>query len=383
MPAASANKPVYVLVDLLPQTAYWRAVITGAARYCLEHPHVRLRLPSSEWELIGSHQAIDGVIGIVNQNNPAERLLRYGGPVVNVSSVTSPVPFPTVAIDSCALGRMAADHLLSQGYQHMACHLESKVYYSRERSRGFCQRLTESNRTCHTFDTNDPTDDPDGLRGATRAWLESLPKPLGVFTHNDTRAAMLLDICLDAHLAVPEQVGVIGADDDDLIAATTFPSLTSIDVAGDTIGYRATELVVRLIGGQPPPAEAELVRPRGVVPRQSTQPAFLDDELLGRAMAFIHAHALEPIGIDAVLEVVPVSRRSLERRFRQRVGRSPGEEIRRVQIEQAKHLLAETNQTLARVAAACGYSQFRNFATAFTRVTGASPSQYRATFRTR
>src|SRR5438105_156329 len=105
---------LHIMVDLTPATAYWRGIIAGVARFCREHPHVRLRMPSVEWELIGNPDAVDGVIAVVADQNPANRATRFGKPVVNVSTIAGGVPFPTVTIDNRAVGRIAADHLLAQ-----------------------------------------------------------------------------------------------------------------------------------------------------------------------------------------------------------------------------------------------------------------------------
>lgn len=138
-------------------------------------------MPSSEWELIGDPEAVDGVIAVVARDDPHDRATRFGKPVVNVSSMAV-VPFPTVTMDNRAIGHLAAEHLLAQGYRHFAYHLESRVLFSRERLDGFRQRLGESGgRSCDVFDTA-PTSISDGMRGpaelraATLAWLVALPK---------------------------------------------------------------------------------------------------------------------------------------------------------------------------------------------------------------
>jgi len=379
-----ARDRIYIMVDLQPQTAFWRGVISGAARYCVEHAELRLRFPSSEWALIGDNEEVDGVIAVVWTPETYAAPRRFGKPIVNVSSTVESTPFPTVTIDNKAVGRLAAEHLINEGYHHFAFHTESRVFFARQRLEGFKQRLAEMNRTCEVFDTA-PHDGQDRTsfenRQATIEWLHALPKPTGLFTHNDGRASMLLDICRDIGITVPEQIGVLGMDNDLLLSETSEPTLSSVDPASDLVGYRAAELLVELIKGREPPAKPIFVPPRGIVVRQSTKPVFVDDQYLAEAVAYIRAHATDPLTIEALLDQVPLSRRSLERRFRDRLGRSPGDEIRRVQMEKARSLLIETDHTLTKIAAAVGYNQFRNFATAFRRDFGSSPSAYRKTFR--
>src|SRR5206468_1233022 len=111
------RSPLHIMIDLTPGTAFWRGVIEGVARLCRENDHVRLRMPSVEWELIGNPGAVDGVISVIRDDATAHSAMRFGKPVVNVSSIREHVPFPTVAIDNRAVGRLAAEHLLGQGYR--------------------------------------------------------------------------------------------------------------------------------------------------------------------------------------------------------------------------------------------------------------------------
>jgi LacI family transcriptional regulator len=331
------------------------------------------------------------VIAVVRENNPNDPAARFGKPVVNISSVCHPVPFPTVTVDNELVGKMAAEHLMLQGYQYFAYHVDSRTYNSRARLAGFQKTLAAKGKSCGVFDIAVAGSDERLsvaerqalLRRESAKWITQLRKPLGLFTHNDVRAAMIEDICQEAGFVVPDQIGVMGADNDELAFAFCSPPLTSIDMAGDLIGYRAAEVLVGIIENRiAPPSAPILIAPRRVVERASTQPQFGDDELLAQAVAFIRQHATKPISIDDVLDAVPLSRRSLERRFRERLGRSPGEEIRRIQLEVAKQLLIDTDQTLARITQRSGYRQFRNFASAFRRETGLSPSDYRKRFRT-
>jgi LacI family transcriptional regulator len=289
-------------------------------------------------------------------------------------------------VDSTAVGRLAAEYMLQQGYAHFACHVESRIAFSRLSLTGFADRLTEAGHACAKFDTgadNVAGIAPAGVRSATAAWLHELPKPVGVFTHSDVRAASILKICLEAGIDVPNEAGIIGNDNDLIIGPATKPTLTSIDNAPELVGYRAASVLVDLIRGEPPRHNRELVPPRSVIERQSTQPAFVADESLRQAMRFIRAHAADAITVDDVVRHVPLSRRTLERRFQSHLARSPADEIRRVHFERARHLLAETSLKLSEVAIASGYSRFSSFATAFQAAHERTPSEYRVAFRTR
>ena len=371
------------MLDVVPDTAYRRGILAGAGRFCAERGDVRLNHISVEWVLTGDLKKVDGVITIFPNPDSAAPATRFGCPVVNVSCVLEEVPYPTVTVDNSAVGYLAAEHLLLQGYAHFACHLDSRVFSSRARSDAFRKRLQEVNRDCAWFDTaaEDCRDQPpERLRQMTTRWLQDLPKPFGLFAHNDTRAATLIEICDDAQIAIPEEAGVIGTDNDSMLQMTLRPTLSSVDPAADIIGYRAAELLLNIVEGGKPPARPILIPPRGVIQRESTATAFLDDDLLGMAIGFIREHATKPIEVSDVLDNVPISRRSLERRFRERLGRSPADEIRRVQMDHAKRLLLDSEQKPATIGRAVGYKRFRSFAAAFRREVGMTPMQYARAF---
>jgi LacI family transcriptional regulator len=373
-----------ILVYLPAHSAYQRGIIAGAARFCRENPEVRLRFPEPEWDLIDSTAPVDGVIAAVWDAETERHARRYGTPVVNISAISSIFPFPSVIIDGRGVGAMGAEHLLNQGYEHFACHFGSRTYFSHQRMEGFCERLGQAGNACELFDTDCPSRvdrSPASLRAATAQWLGGLPKPLGLFTHNDIRGAMLLDVCREANLVVPEQIGVVSVDNDELLDSLLVPTLTSIDPAADVIGYRAASLVRDMLRGEPAPPQPILIPPRQVIQRQSTQPVITGDESLARAISFIRENAHRPISVKEAAEEGLLSRRVLERRFRQRLGRSPSNEIRRVKIERAKSLLTTSNINLKQIAGAVGYREYRNFATAFRREVGLSPGEYRRQLR--
>ena len=370
---------------MTPETAYWRGVIDGVAAFCRRHPHVRYLLPSPTEPMAEGYVMTDGVITIVADEASAARAARFGKPVVNVSSMGSDLPFPSVLTDNVAIGRLAAEHLLAQGYAAYACHMESRVAYSVERLHGFRERLKEAGKAVDVFDSSPECgspSDPAGLRAATAAWLAGLRKPTGLLSHNDARACGILALCRDGGIRVPEEVGILGVDDDEFLDVSCRPTLSSVDNAPSLVGYRAAEMLALILAGGEASATVR-VAPRRVVERQSTQAALTDDPLLTEAVRYIRRHATDPIGVDDVVREVALSRRSLERRFRQRLDRSPAEEILRVRVERAKGLLGDSDLPVSAVAEAVGYGQSRNFATAFQREVGMEPRAYRALYRIR
>jgi LacI family transcriptional regulator len=376
------RKHINLLLDFAPLSEFQRQIAIGATRFCREHPGFRCRTASSEANLMEDGDVIDGVIAIVDRPDPHHPSTRLGTPVVNVSTIAWPVPFPTVAIDNSALGRLAAEHLLAQGYRFFAYHMESRVFFSNQRGLGFGDALREAGHEVHVFDTGSyASAAPRELHALTINWLRQLPKPLGLFTHNDQRAVALMDLCRDGELKVPEEVGVIGVDNDPLLAQLCGPTLTSVDPGASMVGFRAVEMVAQILSRQATDNRPILLPPKGVNVRESTQPRHLLDDRLTAAMRYIQEHWAEPFGVSDLLEAVPASRRSLERLFQAHLGRSPAEEIRRVQINHIKWLLMEGRLSLSDIATRAGFSSFSNFATAFRREVGMTASAYRKRFQ--
>ena len=141
---------------------------------------------------------------------------------------------------------------------------------------------------------------------------------------------------------MPEQVAVIGADNDEPICQISFPPLSSVIINDDQRGYQAAAVLDRLMRGEPPPAEPIYIEPAGVVGRASTDILAIDDDAVVRALRFVRDHACDGIGVDDVVRQVPLSRSVLERKFRKAVRRSINNEIVRVRLNRAVQLLCET-----------------------------------------
>jgi LacI family transcriptional regulator len=371
-------KHVKLLLDFTPVSEYQRQLVLGANQFCRENEGYRLRAATNEAVMVEDAEVIDGVLAIIDSSDSAHRATRFNRPVVNVSTIVFPVPFPTVAIDNRMVGRLAAEHLLAQGYRSFAFHMESRVFFSRERQAGFAEVIETSGAPYSVFDSGEHLDATSSqLNALTAAWLKELPKPLGMATHNDQRANALVDLCHDWGIKVPNEVGIIGVDNDPVVTQLCRPNLSSVDPGAAAIGLRAAETLARILSGAEPPKDPVFLPPKGVVVRESTEPRNLIDDRLSAALRFIRQHLTEEIGVDELLEAVPASRRSLERLFRSHLGRSPAEEIRRARINHVKWLLIDRNLSLAVIADRCGFSSFRSFASAFRRDVGMSATAYR------
>ena len=301
-------------------------------------------------------------------------------PVVNVSAIqldASTASIPRVCNDLRACGTMAASHLLDCGLRHFGYVGLTKVAYVKEHCDAFAAAVGEAGCGCHVYALG-LDDEMTSKAGRLSAWLRGLPKPVGVLTWAHAQGRAVIDACRLAHLLVPEDVAVISGDDDQLLCEGCLPTLSAIGVAAEQIGLRAAELLHLRMTGRSLPLMPIAVAPLGIITRQSTDTFALDNHELLQALGFIRENAVKAIRVEDVLKAVPMSRRTLERLFQEQLGRSPAEEIRRVRLERAKHLLATTDLTVPRVAAASGFSTGHYLATVFRQETGVTPLKYRA-----
>jgi LacI family transcriptional regulator len=381
---------VAVLVDTA--TGWGRRLVRGIVNYG------RGRGPWYLWIKSGGQQAPlwlppgwrgDGIIARVGTQAAARHVAAARVPVVNISAIEIPgVDFPRVATDLPAAGRMAAEHLLDRGFQRFAYYgLEHRSYVERH-YRGFAEAVSGVCAECPFYGTT--FESGAGARTAwnTRQqglfrWLKKLPKPVAIVTWTTEQGREVIHACRRAGLLVPEQVAVLAADNAELLCEACIPSLSGIALTSERIGFEAAALLDRLMHGGRPPKRTILIAPTGVLARQSTDTLAVDDADLARAVAFIRGHATDPIQVKDVLREVPVSRRWLERRFREVLGRGPGEEIRRVRLQRAKLLLAETDMAVPRVAVAAGFGSREYLAAVFKSKIGLSPRQYRNQSQTR
>lgn len=322
----------------------------------------------------------DGVITNITPENPfVDRLRDLGIPLVSFAGALPDGDVPTVRSDDRQIADTAARYLLERNLKHFAYWTDRPMAYIERRRDGFFAALGDRGVPPDCLHALPPFDASDWRRRdrTVSRWLLDLPKPVGLLAGLALQAYYLCGICRDAGLDVPNEVALLGVDNDPLVCEMADPPLSSIELATERIGRTAVEMLADLLDGCAPPVGPVLVPPLGVVSRGSTDMLAVDDPDLVAAVRYIRECATRGIGVSNVLAAVPVSRRRLERRFRSVFGRSPMAEIRRVQIERARYLLASSEATVAEVARAAGFANADYFTTVFGRQVGLSPTQYR------
>ena len=382
-----AGRPrVAVIVET--SVVYGRRIHLGIARYVRSHRPWSMFLDQGE---LGAPPPVwiarrrwDGIISRPTDHRLADLFRGMGVPVVDLNDLHDDLGLPRIHSDDAAIGRLAAQHLLDRGFRHFAfCGFAGESWATGRRA-GCVAAAAAAGCPCavHETDWRGPrAQDWDEEQDQIAAWLARLPRPLGVVACNDLRGQHVLDACGRAGLSVPEEVAVIGVDDDEFLCELSDPPLSTVVPAAERIGFEAAELLDRLMGGAEPPAGARRVEPVGVVTRQSTDVLAIPDADVAAALRYIRERACDGAQVADILRHVPISRSLLERRFRKYLGRSPQQEIRQVQIKRAKQLLAETDLPLRKIADLAGFEHDEYLCVVFKRLTGLSPGRYRTATR--
>ena len=335
----------------------------------------RLRLPKV-W-------AGHGVIASLRTPSIIRHLKNLRLPTVDVSSMaTKEAWFARIATDDQARAKIALEHLRSRGIDHFACYAPPIGRYSDDRSRAFESAVEKAGYTCETYSNKDE-ETAGWLTNYTKArqWLAMLPKPLGVFAADPYPARQLVEICAAASIHVPDEVAVLSGDDDELLCNVASPQLSSIELASHRIGESAAQLLQRLMKGSKVPTTTTLIPPLRVRPRHSTDILAIDDPEIAGVLRYIREHAKEGISVADILRAFPLSRRTLEKRFREIINRSPAEEIRRARFEYACRLLLDTDKSISAIAHASGFASGAGLSQAFQQRFEETPGRYRQSRR--
>jgi LacI family transcriptional regulator len=334
--------------------------------------------PSIRWL---RHWPGDGAFVLITTGADAKIARRLAIPVVNLAGHLEGTEVPSVTVDHRATGRLAAEHLLARRFQRFGFYGTQGQLYSQQRRAGFCEAVERAGGSRTVLEVHELagertewTDQQEELE----AWLRSLVPPAGVMASTDLRACMVLDACGRLGLRVPEDIAVIGVDNDPVACEFRHPTLTSVSRNDREVGYRAAELLDRLMRGAAVGKKVLLIPPDGVVQRGSTEVLALEDPELAGVVGWIQGHLPEPFGVAELMRHVAISRRRLEQRFRECLGRSPHRFISEQRVERARKLLAAPGKrSLTDIAAACGFTEPRRFRLVFQRVTGQTPAAFR------
>jgi len=289
-----------------------------------------------------------------------------------------------VGLDDPRIGAMGARYFLDKGFTslvfltgHMGFRSKGRYAGFREaaRRRGVEARLVESGSESGLL----PSHQRDGAVTALGAALKRMPGPVAVLALNDYHALDVIDACHQVGLTIPEQVSVLGVDNDAHVCAIARPALSSIRLPYRTIGERAAALLEERMGsGVRSPSDAVLFPPDEIVERESSSIFAVRDPQLSRALEHIRKHRSRPVSVAELTRASGASKTLLQNKFRAGLGRTPLQEIHRQRIEYAKEILCETNFSLEEIAERCGFSDQAQFSKLFRKIEGSSPGRFRA-----
>jgi LacI family transcriptional regulator len=379
---------VAVLIE--SSRAYGRGLLLGVAKYVHERSHWQVY--SHERELQSTlprwfeRWEGDGVIARIEGAEMAKAVRKLRVPVVDLRRIGTGADLPALHTDEHAVVRLVLDHFLERGFRHFAFWGFGGADYSERRQAILKEKLAEHKTPLHVYSPTprsrkgwtieyeqlEPELEQNGVR-----WLQKLPKPIAVMACNDIAGQQVLEVCRLAGLHVPDQVAVIGVDNDEVLCQLADPPLTSIAPDTVRIGYEAATLLDDMMAGKRPHHMDRYFEPLGIAPRRSTDTLVIPHAGAAQALSFLRRHFRDPITLKDLDSELPLSLRSIQDAFKKYVGRSLHQELDRLRTTFATDLLRESGVKLQTVAVQCGFANPRHFRRTFLRETGQTPQQYR------
>jgi LacI family transcriptional regulator len=375
-----------VVLLITPSRQYTRGLLRGIAKYSRIQGLWAFYRPLDYREPKGKERLLtlmktwnpDGIL--MREPHKIEDIIAMGVPTISCPYTRERIPGITnIMTDHVNIGKMGAEHLIERGFQRFAYCGFDDWWWSRKRGEFFSKAVDQAGYPTYFY--------PQPRTKAKRTWdkelpiiadwLLTLPKPVGLMACNDDRGEWVIEACKIAGLNIPDEVAIVGVDNDQLICDLCAPSLSSIVLNVEKAGYEAAALLDKMMADERATRCDIHVRPTHVVIRQSTNVLAVDDASVAAAIRFICQHSKTVIQVSDVVSAVALSRRVLEKRFRTTLGRSILDEIRRTRVEQIIQMLTETAMSISDIAQALGFSDMAHISRYFRREKGMSPLAYR------
>jgi len=379
-------KKVLVLVETSRE--YGRSMIKGILDYCKFVPKWKIELPPpfyikqdrlALYKKAFQQGYYDGIIGHIHKPSDYNFIMSSNTPAV-LQSIYTHIEGQIIDVDNAGIGMKAADFFLQKGYMNFAFFGCNKLYFSAERAEAFSGQLqTESFFEYSTgidIRLNEQKTEKIGT------WLRELPKPIGILACNDEWAKLLSEVCARCEINVPEDISILGVDNDEIVCKTTWPYISSIALSTEKAGLAAASLLDKMMQAEYYNTELILISPMYIEERPSTDITVIKDEIVSRALQYIKTNIDKPIQVKDILDDVLVSRRTLQNRFNKVLGRSVLHQIRKMQIERVAKLLVQTDLSITQISDLCGFTSFTNFSRLFKIYKGGTPTHYRQAYKT-
>lgn len=374
-------KRVAILVETT--RSYTRDLLAGVSRYLQSHgpwsTFLELRAFESSVPPWLSNWDGDGILTRTHSAEMAAAILAAKVPTVELRSTKHTPGLPFIGMDNALIGQRVAEHFLNRGYRRFAAYPLDTESFFRERADNFIARVEEAGASCALLPAQGERSprDWEAHQAELMRWLGSLEKPVGIFAANDQLAVRLLDACRRAALAVPEEVAVVGCENEETLCEFASPALTSVRFDGATVGWLAAERLDRLMRGEPDDGSPVLVPPKGIVVRASSDEFVIEDPVVLRAARLIGERAFSGLAVGEICETLGVSRSTLERRMKAGLGRGAKEEILRVRFREVNRLLGASDLTIDLIAEQTGFVHAHYLQTAYRERFGITPGEFR------
>ena len=323
---------------------------------------------------------IDGII--TSDARDIEEVLSFANriPIIVIWNFGSIRQDVSCIVTNCAqIGKMGAEYLINRGFRHFGYCGFDELPWSIRRSKSFADAVSQAGHNVCIYKQPASKSQLTWPReiNVMAQWLKSLPKPVAVMACNDDRGEQVIEACRFAGLHVPEQVAVLGVDNDRTISQLSYPSLSSVNLNTEKAGYEAARLLDKLMAGRKERGKTIVVPATHVETRQSTDILAVEDPVVADALSFIRRNINRPISANDVANATAISRQTLHKRFVESLGCSIHDQIMHFRIDHVARMLVETDLTLQNIALSLGYPDSKHISRCFKKMMGMTPTQYR------
>lgn len=377
---------IILLIDFAEE--YSKALLKGIAKYSREHgPWIFCRMPLFHRETVGIEGILkwalewgaDGIIGQFYNDPNIGKIIDAGIPVIAQDFKNRFDEIPNITGAHHEAGEMGADYFLKKGFKNFAYYGFKDIVWSQERAEGFEERVTRAGHKVHYFEHKmaRPSELWYYKPSSLGKWLKSLPKPIALMACDDNQGQHITEACRLYGIRIPEDMAVLGVDNDEMICEFSDPPLSSIGQDAEKGGYDAAKLLDHLIKNGMRDFYDIVVKPTQVITRHSTDIYATNDDHIASSLKYIHQNIDKNLHVDEVVKQVPLSRRALEKRFMEVMGYPIYKYIYNLRIEKFTQKLLDTDMSVFEIALDMGLSDSKNIARQFRQVKGCNPSEYR------
>ena len=379
----------HICISTFLRCEYGRQLLIGLGDEQIEQRNWVLHFLDCDELTPARLQNFDGYIGDIRTPKLAIQLSRLKIPVVDLMHIQDfPYVFPSVRTDHNVIGKLAAEHFLGHRHERFAFCGFRGIAFSDFRREAFCAHIAAAGFTVLIYTpkkqerqvreviTDDPAVPASDLR-ALRAWVRSLPKPIAVFCCNDDRAQNILSICRQLDISVPDDVAILGVDNDPLSCLLSNPQISSIDPNAREAGRQAIRLLAQQFERKTldDSERIRMIAPTGIKPRASTESYPVEPKWLSDALSFISRNATRGISAADVFTHLGYSHTLVQRTFKKALNTTVQREIAAVRLAEARRLLKTGNLLMSEVAKLSGFASTEYFYQCYTAAFGAPPSR--------